>query len=250
MALFRGIVFASALSGLVAGLLITAIQAFTTVPLILEAETYETNASASGNPVAEAPAGHHHDQTSSGHSHDAEAWAPAEGVQRTVSTALANVLTGISYALLLCAAFVVRGRDMNWRLGMYWGLAGFAAFTLAPGLGLPPELPGIEAAPLMERQVWWLATVALTAGGLALIFLADKKLFAIAGAAMIVLPHVIGAPVATVHGGHVPENLLHEFRVASVLTSFVFWLVLGMLSGMFYRRFVGDARNGVATQPA
>lgn len=250
MLLFRGIIFASALSGLIAGLLITAIQALTTVPLILEAETYEAGAEASANQTAEAPAGHSHEHSAATHAHDAEAWAPADGAERTVSTALANVLTGIGFALLLCSAFVVRGRAMNWRLGMYWGLAGFAAFTLAPGLGLPPELPGTEAAPLMERQLWWLATVASTAGGLAMMLWAERKLIAVIGVAVIILPHAVGAPVVVAHDSPVPLQLLHEFGVASVLTSFGFWLALGVFSGLFYQRFVGDAQNKLATQPA
>ena len=44
-----------------------------------------------------------------------------------------------------------------------WGLAGFAVFTIAPGLGLPPELPGVPAAPLLSRQIWWVTAVLATA---------------------------------------------------------------------------------------
>lgn len=34
-------------------------------------------------------------------------------------------------------------------------MAGFAAFTVAPALGLPPELPGMMAADLGPRQARW-----------------------------------------------------------------------------------------------
>ncbi len=47
--------------------------------------------------------------------------------------------------------------------GLLWGLAGFVVFVLAPNFGLPPELPGMQAGDLMQRQIWWLATVVLTA---------------------------------------------------------------------------------------
>jgi hypothetical protein len=33
----------------------------------------------------------------------------------------------------------------------------------APAIGLPPELPGIEAAALQSRQLWWVATAVATA---------------------------------------------------------------------------------------
>ncbi|MBO6636415.1 MAG: CbtA family protein, partial [Parvibaculum sp.] len=41
MTLFRNVVFVAALAGLVAGLVLAALQAYATVPLILQAETYE-----------------------------------------------------------------------------------------------------------------------------------------------------------------------------------------------------------------
>ena len=58
---------------------------------------------------------------------------------------------------------------MTWRDGLLWGLAGFVVFTAAPGLGLPPELPGMPVAPLTARQTLWIATAAATAGGLCLL---------------------------------------------------------------------------------
>src|ERR1700745_2045609 len=65
----------------------------------------------------------------------------------------------------------IAGGTVTWRTGLFWGLAGFATFTLAPGLGLPPELPGTEAAPLLQRQLWWVTTAAATGGGMALLAL-------------------------------------------------------------------------------
>src|SRR3546814_13405119 len=44
------------------------------------------------------------------------------------------------------------GRQTGWRQGLLCGLVGFAVFTLAPGLGLRPEIPGTEAAPLADRD--------------------------------------------------------------------------------------------------
>ena len=84
-----------------------------------------------------------------------KAWAPADGMERTTYSFLANIVTGIGFALLLVAVSELAGGILSWRQGVLWGLAGFAVFTLAPGLGLPPELPAMPAADLGARQFWW-----------------------------------------------------------------------------------------------
>jgi Probable cobalt transporter subunit (CbtA) len=146
MALFRNIVFAAALAGLIAGVFVTVVHKIGTVPIILKAETYEKAAEANPAPAAGV------DAATAEHHHDAEAWEPADGFERTAFTVLADVLTGIAFGLLLTAAYALRGRAMDWRQGLFWGLAGFATFTLAPGLGLPPEVPGTESAPLLDSH--------------------------------------------------------------------------------------------------
>jgi len=147
------------------------------------ASTMSESAAATGD-----MAGMSHDE------HECQCWEPADGFQRSAFTLLAEVLTGVGYALLLVSAFALRGGDINWQTGLYWGLAGFAAFTLAPGLGLPPEVPGTEAAPLLARQVWWVATVAGPVAGLACLFFGRKPLWCLAGIALLVTPHIYGAP--------------------------------------------------------
>ncbi|HUL05179.1 MAG TPA: CbtA family protein [Candidatus Acidoferrum sp.] len=232
MTLFRNIVFAAALAGLIAGLFATIGHAIGTVPIILKAETYE-KAGETAAPAASA------DTATAEHHHDAAAWEPAEGFERTAFTVLADVLTGIAFGLLLTAAYALRGRAMDWRQGLFWGLAGFATFTLAPGLGLPPEVPGTESAPLFDRQIWWVATAIATAGGLALIFFTRQIAATLFGAALIALPHLYGAPQPAEYKSLVPEGLAHSFVVAVVVTSFLFWLVLGSLTGALYRWLAG-----------
>ena len=230
MSLFRNVVLAAALTGLVVGLVLTAIQAFSTVPLILEAETYEV-AEAAATPAAGAPA----------HEHEEEAWAPADGFPRFAFTLLANIVTGIGYALILIVAAELAGGIAGWRQGLLWGLAGFVVFTVAPGLGLPPELPGMPAGPLDARQVWWIATAAATAGGLALLFLRRSLPAAAIGLALIVLPHLVGAPKPDSFATDVPEGLHHDFVVAVVVSSLVFWSLLGGLAGHLRARSPGTA---------
>src|SRR5260370_596802 len=105
-------------------------------------------------------------------------WAPETGIERAAYTLVADLLTAIGFALLLAAGFTLRGGAVTWRDGLFWGLAGFATFTLAPGLGLPPAIPGTEAAPLAARQIWWLATVASTGCGLALLAFTRRPVYA------------------------------------------------------------------------
>src|SRR3954463_11645090 len=114
-------------------------------------------------------------------------------------------LTGVAFALLLVSGYTLNGTAMNWRKGLFWGLAGFASFTLAPGLGLPPEVPGTEAAPLLDRQIWWSATVLLTGGGLALMAFSRQARWAVVAILLIALPHLVGAPQPADHASAAPE---------------------------------------------
>jgi cobalt transporter subunit CbtA len=233
---FRKLFFAASLAGLIAGLFVTALHQIGTVPVILEAEIYEKTGEAPADAMPDMTLAEH-DGAIAAHDHGAGAWAPADGFERTAFTILADVLTGIGFALLLVSAYAIRGQGMDWRKGLVWGLAGFAVFTLAPGLGLPPELPGTEAAPLLDRQIWWVATVVATAAGLAGLVFGRKPLWVVLGIAAMVLPHLYGAPQPAEFNSLAPESLAHQFVVAAVVTSLLFWLALGSLTGFFYKRF-------------
>lgn len=233
MSVFRSIVFSAVLAGVIAGAVVTVAQLFGTIPLIQRGEVYERQAEASTPAVAAAP--HGHDHAAPDHHHDA-AWEPAEGFQRNAFTTGANILTAIGFSLLLAGIFAMRGRVVGWREGMFWGLAGFIVFTAAPGLGLPPELPGMPVADLTMRQTWWIATACATAAGLGLLVFRQASWAAVLGLGLIILPHLIGAPQAPEAHTDVPDTLLHSFVVAAVLTSLVFWALLGVLTSIAYAR--------------
>jgi predicted cobalt transporter CbtA len=186
-------------AGLIAGLLLTAIQQFQVAPLIRAAEAFEA-------------------------AHDA---APS-----LLATAAANVVLATAFALLLGAALSLRPAS-NWRIGMLWGAAGYAVFFVAPSLGLPPELPGTQAAALHERQLWWVGAVACAALGLWIIAFGRKPVLRVAGALLLVAPHVLGAPQPAMHGGTAPAALLSDFVRATYLANAIFWLALGALVGRF-----------------
>jgi len=240
MAIFRNIVFIAALAGLVAGLAMTAMQYAGTVPLILKAETFEgaepahDHASHDNAIAPDAAAAPSHD-------HDEEGWAPKDGLERSAFTALANIVTAIGFALLLVAASELTGGMTGWRQGVFWGLAGFIVFTLAPGLGLPPELPAMPAADLGQRQIWWSATALATGIGLALLVFKRTLPLAILAVALLVAPHLVGAPQPESFESPVPHSLAHAFIVMASVTSFVFWVVLGGVAGFARSRVQGPA---------
>ena len=229
--MLKRVLLAGLVAGLIGGIVISIIQAFTTTPLILHAEAFE-GASASG----------HTHGSAGGDSHatpgdEAEVWAPADGIERTLFTSFGNIVAGVGFALMLVAGFALHGGEIDGRRGIIWGLAGFAVFSLAPALGLPPEVPGAMTADLVSRQGWWLSTAAATALGLGLMIFGPKSVWIVLGAVILAAPHIVGAPQPDKFGGPVPPELAAHFVAASLVTAAVFWAVLGWLSGTFYRRF-------------
>lgn len=247
--MFKRIVLSACMAGVLAGLVLTGLQRVQVVPLILEAERYESAGAGTGHAH-----GVHANGADSGHAHpesgvlaapyralvhffNAEAqWAPAEGWERTFYTALANVCIAIGFGLLLAAAFALR-RDVRWGQGALWGLAGYATFFVLPAVGLPPELPGTAAAELVDRQGWWLLTVVCSGAGLALALLRAEWGWKLAGLALVAVPHLVGAPHPEVHGGAVPYELLQAFVWATALVNGVFWVLLGAATAFLFRRF-------------
>lgn len=217
------------IAGCLAGLFVFVMQSVKLTPLILEAEVYEDADAAKKQAAQEAS------EASMGmaHHHEEEAWEPANGFERNAYRFLADLGVGVGYALILIGAFTLRGCEMDTRSGVLWGLAGFAVFSLAPGFGLPPELPATMAADLIARQIWWISTALATAIGLSLIVFKPSNNMKALGIAIMVLPHAISAPKAPL-GGVVPTELNAEFAAASLATMALFWVVLGALSGWLY----------------
>src|SRR5712671_5281204 len=241
MSLFRSIVFSAAVAGLVVGTAVTVVQQFGTVPLIQKAEIDEHAAGA--RLTAGTAAVHQH----AGHDHGVAAWEPRAGLERNSFTAAANILTAIGFALVLAGIYALRGRPVTWHEGLLWGLGGFIVFTVAPGLGLPPGLPGTAAASLEARQIWWVATATATAAGLGLLVFRRTAWAAILGLCLIASPHLIGAPKFPAPHADVSEALAHQFIVAVTLTSLLFWVLLGSLTSIAFGRFSAREQSGSAT---
>jgi predicted cobalt transporter CbtA len=60
----------------------------------------------------------------------------------------------------------------------------------------------------------------------------------VAAIALLVVPHLIGAPQPASYESPIPEGLHHSFVVGVVLTTLLFWVLLGGLAGLFRGRFV------------
>ena len=224
MKLFQRMFFAGVLAGLAAGLAMAAIQQWKVAPLIVAAELYEAQ------PV-------HDHATAAPHEHAPEAWAPADGAERIAYTVLADVLAAMGFALVLGATSLLSGIELNVRNGLLWGLGGFISLQLAPALGLPPELPGMAAADLAPRQVWWWGTALATAAAFLAVAGFRSWTAIVAAAVLILLPHLIGAPVAPDRPSTVPAHLASQFAAAALAAGAVFWLTLGPLLGYLNERF-------------
>ena len=254
--LFRRIVLCALLVGALAGLLVSAVQHWQAIPLIAAAEVFEgsTQPAEQAAPLAATAHDHDHDQAhGDAHAHDAAEWAPEDGTERHVWTAVANVLNAIGFGLVLVAAITtwehLRGRPLaSARTGLVWGAAGWICVFGLPTLGLPPELPGSVAAPLGDRQAWWLLAAASGAAGLGLLAFVRGPL-RLLGLALIALPFAVGAPHLA--GGPFAgydigiarqmEALAGPFALATTLATAVQWLALGGLSGWAVARWVRPA---------
>lgn len=226
--LFQRIIYYALLIGILAGLVVTLMQSFQVMPIIQSAEVFEGQSV----PVSS----HLHNEVSSSHSHGDSSWTPSDGFERTFYTFLANSFTAMGFSMLLLSVMMLTAKNksstkFDWRSAMAWGGAGYLIFFLAPSFGLPPEIPLANAAPVETRQLWWSLTALSTAAGLAgLVF--GKAPWRWAMPALIVLPHLVGAPHinGAMFDSHVAEleQLAQSFITATTLVNFVLWLVLGL----------------------
>ena len=244
--MFKRIAQTAGFAGLLAALVLTLLQSLWVTPLIIQAEGYENSAPQSEHEhVASAPLAHEHAPDSAQHSHapavaaehqhDSQAWSPQDGWQRSLATGLSNLVVAVGFALMLAGLFTLRAPQHTWQ-GLFWGLAGFATFSLAPSLGLPPELPGTAAAELGLRQSWWIATASATAVGLSLLAFGKHWSLRSGGLLLLVIPHLFGAPHPEVHASLAPAAMGEAFIRASLLTNALFWAALGLAAAWLFRR--------------
>ncbi|WP_323006598.1 CbtA family protein [Pseudorhodobacter sp.] len=219
--------FAGAVAGLIAGLL----QLVFVQPVLLHAELYESGELLhfGGDLVTAHPI------------------LPGFDAVRDGLSLIFTMLTYTGYALILVAVMSVaegRGARIDGRIGMMWGIAGFVTFHLAPAFTLAPEVPGVAAAEISARQIWWFSTVA--AAGVALWLITFAHSWALRGLAVVLLaaPHLIGAPEPDSFTGSVPPEIAALFAARALGVGLAAWVLLGAFAGYFWRR---EAAQGTAS---
>jgi cobalt transporter subunit CbtA len=251
MALFSRLFFAVLIAGLFSGAAMTALQQWRVVPLIVSAEAFEgEDGGHSHGAVAEHTheaevAEHTHEAGTPAHSHDDEEWMPADGLERNFYTVATGIFAALGFAFLLSAVSVLSGIEVTARNGVLWGAAGFAVFQLAPAFGLPPELPGMPAADVTARQIWWWGTAIATATAIyGVVRFRNAAAIAI-GVVLVLLPHVIGAPQPDSHESGVPAPLAAAFAANTLFAGAAFWLLLGVAYGYAVERLGQRAPQAV-----
>ncbi len=249
MKLFQQVFFAAVLAGLVSGLVLSAIQQWRVVPLIIEAESYEISpVHALEHADDPFPAGPHPhpqpiDATAGNASETAPesvAWGPGEGLERAAYTVLASVLTGLGYALVLGAISVFSNIPVTAANGLLWGLAGYVSVSLMPSIGLPPELPGMVAAELGQRQVWWLGTVLISSLAIFVLYRNRNPGGMFIALALMLVPHIAGAPQPPDEPSNVPAALVLIYVSNAMFSLFAFWITLGFSFGWINMRINGQ----------
>lgn len=236
-------------AGFFAAVVVTGLELTLTSPLIVAAERYEqaepshqaARALPIALPIVLAHAGHDHAAPDA-----APEWQPGAGLPRMAFTALATLVGAVGYALLLGAVMLACGREPTPQIALAFAVAGFASVALAPGLGLPPELPGSEAAPLAVRQAWWVMTAAATAMGLYLIVVRRSLIAILGGLVLMIAPHIVGAPQPPEGASALPAALAAQFAARSLAISFVFWMMLGFGLGRAWQAFGREPARGTA----
>lgn len=265
---------------LVVGSVQAALQHWLAVPIILAAEVLEEATSTQRSEPSAHQEEHSHNavhatqstELPNSHDHDevAKEWAPAGDVERTFWTWVATVIDTLALGLLSLAAIAASLASSNRRgnapvpallTGLLVAAAGWFGLHLWPALGLPAELPGMEAADLGSRQAWWLMSAVSALGTCVLLAFSRKSWRWPLAALLLVLPFLIGAPHLTGDplGAFGPEAQMQmralEARFSRIthLLAVTQWLGIGLLGGWLFGRWVqpclGPSTAGKTASP-
>ena len=209
------------IAGAVAGLCAAVLQLLFIQPVLLHAELYE------GGELV-------HFGAASG-----PADRPEFGLDpvRDGLSVIFSMLTYAGYALILVALMALaegRGAVISVRNGIHWGVGGFVAVLLAPAFSLAPEVPGVAAADILPRQVWWFATVFAAGAAMWLLAFGQGRLAWGAVVVLLLAPHVVGAPEPDSFSGPAPTELGALFATRVLGVGLVAWALLGIVSAALW----------------
>ncbi len=225
--MFTRLLTSALFAGAVAGLIAALLQLYFVQPVLLHAELYEGG-----------------DLIHFGASSTVPAIQDVGGIDvvRDGLSVIFTMLIYSAYAMVLVSLMSVaetRGATINGRTGLIWGAAGFVALHFAPGFSLAPEVPGVAAADVGLRQIWWFATAG--AAAIAMWLIAFGRNWMAWGAAVVLLlaPHVYGAPEPDVFTGPVPTEIGALFAARAFGVGLAAWIMVGGFAGYFWSRHVG-----------
>lgn len=217
--MFTRILTSGLIAGAGAGFLAALLQLAFVQPVLLQAELFESGAITytSGDPWPQVPF--------------------AFDAMRDGLSILFSMLVYAGYGLILVALMSLaeeRQALITARTGLLWGVAGFITVHLAPGFSLAPEVPGVAAADITSRQIWWFATVIAT--GVALWLIAFGRGWSAWGSAVILVlaPHIIGAPHPDILAGPVPPEIAALFAARAFGVGLAAWVMLGIFAGALW----------------
>ncbi len=221
--MFLRILTIALFAGFIAGVISAAMQIIFLQPILLHAELYEAgtlthfgNSSVSGS---------HLNLTFD--------------FQRNALSVLFSALIYTGYAFILTSLFAYAS-SINLQIdnvrAVLFGICGFVTVQLSPAFGLPPELPGVAAAELIPRQIWWFFCVISTGLGFWILAFGGKLIFIVVGVILLLTPHIIGAPQPLIFVGPTPPELASHFASRALAIGLVTWSSLGFLTGYFWRK--------------
>lgn len=252
--LFVRLIWCALLTALIVGSIQFGVEQWRAVPIIRVAEVFESQKLEAGTSQAR-------EQTSeAAHVHGDSGAATQDGPQdRAVWTWVANVLHGFSMALLMFAVmgwwiWKRGGAIATARLALAVACAGLLSLDFWPSLGLPAELPGMDAAALSARQAWWLlAAVSAALACASLAGVASKPLARrwrlLIALTLLAVPFIVGAPQtvsdpltgfnlqARVH----LQELEREFIWTTRWVALSFWISLGCVGGWVFGHWIRSA---------
>lgn len=232
------IVVCALLAGLIAGGASAVMQQALVIPVLLEAEAYERGEAVHFGAANGGEGGQARD--AGGDTEGDQAHGTADGfaglLSRHLVTTVMTIGINVGFAFILLAGFFARSARPTLREGMVWGICGFVAFMLAPAAGLAPELPGMAAAQLEARQIWWASTVAMAAAAMWLIAFVRAPWSLPVAIALLILPHAFGAPRPEGHVGPAPPELGAEFAARALAVGLASWAVLGAVTAWTWGR--------------
>jgi cobalt transporter subunit CbtA len=224
--MLKQIVTSAVFAGVGAGVLAALLQLSLVVPLVMEAELFESGAR-THFPVDGSP--------------QSDRGAPSvwDEPGRHLYTIGFSAVTFTAYAFLMIAGFLIARRadyEMTTRRGVIWGLCGALAVVIAPAIGMPPEVPGAIGVEVVPRQIWYMVCVICTLVGLILLGFGAYAPLLVAGIALIALPHLIGAPKLDTYWGVVPAELASAFVARVMGVAVISWAMLGLFAAYFWTR--------------